>query len=49
MVCAYQPELVPRETLERIVRTIRRAPSAGFTEGQRFVVATMQKLGAIPA
>jgi nitroreductase len=43
MVRAYQPELVPRETLERIVRTIRRAPSAGFSQGQRFVVVTDQQ------
>jgi nitroreductase len=29
MVRAYEPEPIPRETLERIVGTIRRAPSAG--------------------
>jgi nitroreductase len=40
MVRAYQPEPVPRETLDRILATIRRAPSAGFSQGQRFVVAT---------
>ena len=28
------------ETLERIVRTVRRAPSAGFSQGQRLVVVT---------
>ena len=38
MVRAYEPRPVPRETLERIVRTIRRAPSAGFSQGQRLVV-----------
>ena len=38
MVRAYEPEPVPRETLERIVGTIRRAPSAGFSQGQRLVV-----------
>jgi FMN reductase [NAD(P)H] len=40
MVRAYTSEPVPRETLERIVATIRRAPSGGFSQGQRFVVVT---------
>jgi len=40
MVRAYEPRPVPREKLERIVATIRRAPSAGFSQGQRFVVVT---------
>ena len=40
MVRAYEPEVIPRETLERIVATIRRAPSGGFSQGQRFVVVT---------
>jgi nitroreductase len=40
MVRAYTSEPVPRETLERILATIRRAPSAGFSQGQRFVVVT---------
>jgi len=40
MVRAYEPRPVGRETLERIVGTIRRAPSAGFSQGQRFVVVT---------
>jgi FMN reductase [NAD(P)H] len=40
MVRAYEPRPVARETLERIVGTIRRAPSAGFSQGQRFVVVT---------
>jgi len=40
MVRSYEPEPVPRETLERIVGTIRRAPSGGFSQGQRFVVIT---------
>jgi nitroreductase len=38
MVRAYEQRPVERETLERIVGTIRRAPSAGFSQGQRFVV-----------
>lgn len=40
MVRAYAPDPVPRATIERIVGTIRRAPSAGFSQGQRFVVVT---------
>lgn len=40
MVRAYRPEPVPRDVLERIAATIRRAPSAGFSQGQRFVVVT---------
>jgi nitroreductase len=40
IVRAYTSEPVPRGTLERIVGTIRRAPSAGFSQGQRFVVVT---------
>jgi len=40
MVRHYEPEPVPRETLERIVRTVRRAPSGGFSQGQRLIVVT---------
>ncbi len=40
MVRAYEPKAVPREAIERIVGTIRRAPSAGFSQGQRLVVVT---------
>jgi nitroreductase len=40
MVRAYEPEPIPRETIERIVGTVRRAPSAGFSQGQRLVVIT---------
>ena len=40
MVRAYKDETVARDTLERIVGTIRRAPSAGFSQGQRFIVVT---------
>ena len=40
MVRAYRPQPIPREQLERIVNTIRRAPSAGFSQGQRLVVVT---------
>jgi nitroreductase len=38
MVRHYSGEPVPRETLERIVATVRRAPSAGFSQGQRVLV-----------
>jgi nitroreductase len=38
MVRHYSGEPVPRETLERIVATVRRAPSAGFSQGQRILV-----------
>jgi nitroreductase len=40
MVRHYDPEPIPRETLERIVHTVRRAPSGGFSQGQRLVVVT---------
>jgi FMN reductase [NAD(P)H] len=40
MVRSYRPDPVPRDVLERIVATVRRAPSAGFSQGQRFVVVT---------
>jgi FMN reductase [NAD(P)H] len=40
MVRHYAPDPVPREALERMVATIRRAPSAGYSQGQRLVVVT---------
>jgi nitroreductase len=40
MVRRYLPEAVPREVLERVVAVGRRGPSAGFTQGQSFVVVT---------
>jgi nitroreductase len=40
MVRAYEPRPVPREALERIVGTVRRAPSAGFSQGQRLIGVT---------
>src|SRR5258708_18967778 len=40
MVRHYDPGPIPRETIERIVRTVRRAPSGGFSQGQRLVVVT---------
>jgi len=38
MVRNYTGERIPREVLERIVGTVRRAPSAGFSQGQRLLV-----------
>jgi FMN reductase [NAD(P)H] len=40
MVRAYEPEPVPREAIERIVRSVRHGPSAGFSQGLRLVVVT---------
>jgi FMN reductase [NAD(P)H] len=40
MVRHYTGEGVPRDVLARIVRTVRRAPSGGFSQGQRLVVVT---------
>jgi FMN reductase [NAD(P)H] len=40
MVRHYLPDPVPRETVERIVATVRRAPSGGFSQGHRLVVVT---------
>ena len=40
MVRSYAPDPVPREAIERIVSTVRRAPSAGFSQGQRLLVVT---------
>jgi nitroreductase len=42
MVRAYRPDPIPREAIERIVSTVRRAPSAGFSQGQRLLVVTDQ-------
>lgn len=40
MVRNYLPEPIPAEVLERILDHARRAPSAGFTQGQSFVVVS---------
>jgi len=40
MVRHYRSEPVPREVVERIVSTVRRAPSAGYSQGQRLLVVT---------
>jgi nitroreductase len=46
MVRNYLPEPVPRESIERVVATVRRAPSGGFSQGQRLVVVTDQETRA---
>ena len=43
MVRAYEPGSIDRATIERIVGTVRRAPSAGFSQGQRLVVVTEEQ------
>ncbi len=40
MVRDYLPDPIDRETIERIVGTVRRAPSGGFSQGHRIVVVT---------
>ena len=40
MVRNFTDEQVDRESIERIVRAAKRAPSAGFTQGQYLVVVT---------
>src|SRR3954452_2543362 len=37
---AFRPDPVAEESVERIVRTIRRAPSGGFSQGQSLGVVT---------
>ena len=40
MVRHYRPEPVPAATVQRIAETVRRAPSAGYSQGQRLLVVT---------
>lgn len=40
MVRRYRTDPVPAEAVEKIARTIRRAPSAGFSQGHRLVIVT---------
>jgi nitroreductase len=48
MVRNYTDTPVPREALERIAEAAQRAPSAGFSQGQRLVVVTdLEKRRAI--
>jgi FMN reductase [NAD(P)H] len=40
MVRNYRPDPVPQQVIERIVKVVHRAPSAGFSQGHRIVVVT---------
>ncbi|MEU8659939.1 nitroreductase family protein [Actinoplanes philippinensis] len=40
MVRDYRPDPVPDEVIERVVKVVHRAPSAGFSQGHRLVVVT---------
>ena len=40
MVRHYRSEPVPLQVVQRIVETVRRAPSAGYSQGQRLLVVT---------
>lgn len=40
MVRRYRPDPLPPEALERVLEAARRAPSAGFAQGQHLVVVT---------
>jgi FMN reductase [NAD(P)H] len=40
MVRSYLPDAIEPEVVDRIVGTVRRAPSAGFSQGHRLVVVT---------
>lgn len=44
MVRHYDDNPIPRETLERIAATVRRAPSGGFSQGQRLLVVDDRSL-----
>jgi nitroreductase len=44
MVRNYEDRPVPADAVERIVDAARRAPSAGFSQGQSFVVVTDKEL-----
>jgi nitroreductase len=41
---SFLPDPIDREVIERIARTIRRAPSGGFSQGQSLVIVTDQRL-----
>lgn len=44
MVRHFTPEPVAAEVIERVIELARHAPSAGFTQGQAFVVVTQPQL-----
>ncbi|MBO3741848.1 nitroreductase family protein [Actinoplanes flavus] len=43
MVRNYRPDPVPDEVIERVVKVVHRAPSAGFSQGHRIVVVSDPK------
>jgi nitroreductase len=43
MVRHYAAEPVPRDSVERILATVRHAPSAGYSQGQRLLVVTEER------
>jgi nitroreductase len=43
---SFRPDPVPRDAVERIAQTIRRAPSGGFSQGQSIVVVTDEAMRA---
>ncbi len=49
MVRHYSAEPIPREQVERVVSTVRRAPSAGYSQGQRLLVVTEEAGRALVA
>jgi nitroreductase len=44
MVRHFRSDPVPLEVLERVVELARHAPSAGFTQGQAFIIVTKPEL-----
>jgi nitroreductase len=44
MVRHFRPDPVPPEAVERVLQFARHAPSAGFTQGQSYVVVTRPEL-----
>lgn len=44
MVRRFSTDPVPQDALERIARAAKRAPSAGFSQGQRLVIVTDRAL-----
>ena len=46
MVRAFRPEQIPDESLERILDAALRAPSAGHSQGQRYIVVQDEELKA---
>ena len=49
MVRHYRPDPVDRETLERIVVTVRHASSAGYSQGQLLLVVSEPEVARSPA